>query len=304
METYHLDQMQSLPLEQKIIKSQQRIREWYEHWDGDVYISVSGKDSMVVNDLVRQLYSNVPAVFCNTGLEWPGIVDHIKTLENIKIIRPEMPFRKVLDKYGYPVVSKEQSSFIQEYRDTKSDKLRKYRWDGDSKGRFKISEKWKFLVDAPFKISDMCCDVMKKRPFEIYEKQTNRKPFLGVMAADSRQRRGQYLRHGGCNAFNLKKRPRSNPIGFWTEQDVLLYLKEYNIPYAKNPYGEIIEENGLLKMSGEPNTGCMFCVFGIHMESEPNKFQRMKKSYPKQWSYCMDKLGLKEVLDYIGIKYE
>ena len=295
--------MQSLPLELKIIKSQQRIREWYEHWQGNTYISVSGKDSMVVYDLVKKQYPNTPAVFCNTGLEWPEVIANIKTLDNVEIIRPKMNFKDVIDKYGYPVVSKEQSWFIYQYRTTKSEKLKNYRWYGDNKKRFKISEKWKYLVDAPFKVSSLCCDVMKKRPFEIYEKKTGRKPFLGVMAADSRQRKGQYLRHGGCNAFNLKKRPRSNPIGFWVKQDVLQYIFENKISYPAC-YGDlVVDNNGIFKMSEEPNTGCMFCMFGVHMESEPNKFQRMKLSHPKQYDYCINKLGLGEVLDYIGVKY-
>lgn len=37
MQFYELRQNQSLPLKLKIRKSQLRIREWYDHWDGDVY---------------------------------------------------------------------------------------------------------------------------------------------------------------------------------------------------------------------------------------------------------------------------
>ncbi len=42
MELWQLQQKQSLPLEAKIAMTQQRIREWYEHWDGEVYVSFSG----------------------------------------------------------------------------------------------------------------------------------------------------------------------------------------------------------------------------------------------------------------------
>lgn len=37
-----LKQMQSLPLEQKIILSKVRIRQWHEHYEGDVIVSFSG----------------------------------------------------------------------------------------------------------------------------------------------------------------------------------------------------------------------------------------------------------------------
>lgn len=295
--------MQSLPLEAKIIKSQQRIKEWYEYWNGNVYVSVSGKDSMVVHDLVKNLYPDVPAVFCNTGIEWPEIVKHIKTLDNVEIIKPRIRFKEVIERFGYPVISKEQSAYIYDYRNTKSEKLKHKRWYGDDKKRFKISEKWKFLVDAPFPISDKCCDVMKKEPFEKYEKRTGRKPFFGIMANDSSQRRGQFLKHGGCNNTSLK-RPRSNPIGFWLEKDVLMYLKEFNVPYAKEIYGEIVKPYKVWCMEKEQNTGCYPCLFGIHMHFEPNKFQRMKESHPKLWNYCINKLEIGKVLDYIGVNYK
>ena len=64
MELWQLQQKQSLPLEAKIAMTQQRIREWYEHWDGEVYVSFSGgKDSTVLLHIVRQMYPDVPAVF-------------------------------------------------------------------------------------------------------------------------------------------------------------------------------------------------------------------------------------------------
>ncbi len=290
MELWQLRQMQSLPLDAKIIKSQLRIREWYEHWNGQVYVAFSGgKDSTVLLNLVRELYPAVPAVFADTGLEYPEIRDFVKQFDNIKTIRPGMSFRKVLREYGYPVVSKEQAYYIYQYRTTKSEKLRIYRWLGDGKGRFKISEKWKFLVDAPFKISNKCCDIMKKNPFREYEQKTSRKPLLGVMASDGKQRQGQWLRNG-CNAFDLN-RPRSNPLSFWLEEDIWEYLHRFNVPYSK------------IYDMGYARTGCMFCMFGVHLEQRPNRFERMKKTHPKLWNYCIYKLGIGEVLDYIGVEY-
>lgn len=69
-----LRQKQSLPLESKIIMSKQRIKEWYEHWNGNVYISNSGGvDSAVLSHLVHSVYSDIPDVFCDTGLEYPEL---------------------------------------------------------------------------------------------------------------------------------------------------------------------------------------------------------------------------------------
>ena len=287
-----LRQMQSLDLESKIRMSQNRIRQWYEHWDGQVYVAFSGgKDSTVLLNLVREIYPAVPACFCDTGLEFPEIRDFVKTFENVVWLKPKMNFRQVIEKYGFPVVSKEQSQFIDEARNTKSDKVRDIRLKyGNKAGRGMVSQKWRFLLDAPFAISDRCCDVMKKRPSKKYEKDTGRAPIVGTMAIESQLRRQQYIKFG-CNAFECK-RPISKPLSFWTDCDVWEYIKSNNVPYSK------------IYDMGYERTGCTFCMLGVHLEKEPNRFQRMQKTHPKQWKFCMDKLGLRKVLKYIGVPCE
>ena len=110
----------------------------------------------------------------------------------------------------------------------------------------------------------------------------------------------------GCNSF--KSGGQSKPMSFWREQDVLQYLSLTGIPYC-SVYGDIVKEGEKFKTTGEDRTGCMFCMYGAHIEKEPNRFQRMKETHPKQWEYCMKPvedggLGLAAVLDYIGVKYE
>lgn len=101
--------LQSLPLEVKVAKTKQRIREWVTHFGKDgVYVSFSGgKDSTVLLHLVRELYPDIEAVFVNTGLEYPEIQRFVKTFDNVTILRPKMRFDAVIRKYGYPVISKE-----------------------------------------------------------------------------------------------------------------------------------------------------------------------------------------------------
>ena len=113
MELWELKQKQSLPLEAKIAMTLRRIREWYEYWDGNVYVSFSGgKDSTVLLHLVRQYYPDVTAVFSDTGLEFPEIREFVKTVPNVTWLRPAMTFKKVIEKHGYPVISKEQAQWI------------------------------------------------------------------------------------------------------------------------------------------------------------------------------------------------
>lgn len=308
MEKWQLQQLQGLPLEVKIEKTKLRIKEWYEYWNGQVYISFSGgKDSTVLLHIVRELYPDVPAVFVDTGLEYPEIKEFVKTIDNVVWLKPKMSFKKVIETYGYPVVSKRQSQYIRQCRTTSSEYLRDLRLYGTEKGTAgKISEKWKPLLDAPFKVSEQCCEIMKKKPFKKYDKETGRKPFIGTMATESLFRKQHWLKNG-CNAFN-KNNPSSQPMSFWTEQDVLSYIYNCKVPYT-SIYGDIVkDDDGTYINTGEQRTGCMFCMYGCHMEKEPNRFQRMKITHPKIYDYCIRPieqggLGLGKVLDYINVKY-
>ena len=171
----------------------------------------------------------------------------------------------------------------------------------DSKGNYSQfnQEKYKFFLDAPFEISDLCCDIMKKKPAHDYEKKTGRKPIIATMASESVMRTQKWLQDG-CNAFNVT-RPHSNPMSFWTEQDVLLYIKENNLPIC-SVYGDVVtdyeamgqcenqmsfadfgifdKERPLLKTTGCQRTGCVLCGFGCHLEKE-SRFLRLKETHPK-----------------------
>ena len=307
MELWQLQQLQSLPLDIKIKKTKLRIKEWYEYWDGQVYVSFSGgKDSTVLLHIVRELYPTVPAVFCDTGLEYPEIRDFVKTIDNVIWLKPEMNFKEVIEKYGYPVISKAIADYActaQKNPQSKTAKMLR----GEFKSMFGGRGRYAYLADAPFKISGQCCSVMKKRPMKKFVKETGRHPIIGTMASESINRRNAWLKNG-CNAYQ-KSDPTSNPLSFWTEQDILTYLKTFEIPYSKI-YGDIIydEVKKCYKTTGLERSGCMFCMFGCHLEKEPNRFQRMKITHPQLYQYCMKPwsdggLGLAEVLDFINVPY-
>lgn len=177
---------------------------------------------------------------------------------------------------------------------------------------------------------------MKKAPAKNYQKETGRKPIFGTLAAESSLRYKSWLQYG-CNAFD-KNNPSSQPLSFWTEQDILHYIKKYNLPYC-SVYGDIqvkrsadipkgqtnlidmlgcYEPDDILETTGCNRTGCIFCMFGCHLEKVPNRFQMLKESHPRQYQYCIgggemvegkwqpnkEGLGLGKVLDYIGVKYD
>lgn len=308
----YLKELYDLPLEDKIIVSQKLIKEWYDYFDGAVYISFSGgKDSTVLKHLVGNTLGvrDVTSIFINTGLEYPEIIKFVVSQPNVEMVYPQMRFDEVIKKYGYPVISKEVADCIHGARlslEKGADSARLQKMQG----RFKDKDgekspynykKYEYLLDALFEISPYCCNIMKKKPAKIYEKESKRKPYLGITVDESFQRKNNWLRYG-CNAFE-NKRQYSAPLSFWSENDILQYISDKQIPYA-DCYGEIKQdENGNYYTTGLKRTGCMFCMFGVHLEKEPNRFQQMKSTHPAQYDFCINKLGIGKVLDYIKVKY-
>lgn len=293
--------LQALPLELKIKMTQRRIRDWVsEFGTNGVYVSFSGgKDSTVLLHLVRELYPDVEAVFVNTGLEYPEIQKFVKTFENVTILRPKMRFDEVIKRYGYPIISKTTSQIIYDAKRGSKYAIKYIKGTGktpNGKPSWFNIEKYAPLLKVDFNISDKCCHAMKKRPLKEYDKFSYKVPITAQMADESKRRRIQWLRKG-CNAFDTKN-PMSNPMSFWTEQDVLHYIKEYNIPIA-SVYGDIVyaeapEQMRLEDFSGEKltttgckRTGCIFCGYGCHLDGEPSRFQRLKQTHPRQYEYCL-----------------
>lgn len=304
--------MQSWPLERKIQVTQAKIIEFCLQFDNKTYISFSGgKDSTVLLDLARRIRPDMLAVFVDTGLEYPEIRQFVKSIPNVTWLKPDMNFRKVIETYGYPLISKEVSQKIYEYRQKPSGYTAARFEEGSEynrkyNGRYSMA-KWKWLRDSDIPISHKCCQVMKKNPAKRFEKASGLHPIVATMASESQLRKTEWLKTG-CNAFDAK-RPMSKPMSFWTEQDVLQYIDRFGLAYAP-VYGEIVkDENGRYQTTGCDRTGCVFCCFGCHNEHEPNRFQRLKQTHPQLWRYCMKPwneggLGLMKVLDFIGVEYE
>lgn len=99
--------------------------------------------------------------------------------------------------------------------------------------------------------------------------------------------------------------------GIFTEADIWAFADQEVIFFCEVYYDREIKYVTLegkevtVVISGEKRTGCMFCLFGIHLEpkSKLNRFQRLAITHPKQYLFMLNVCGLRIVLDFIGVDY-
>lgn len=76
--------------------------------------------------------------------------------------------------------------------------------------------------------------------------------------------------------FHERKENQSRPLSFWTNEDINEYIRIYNVKISK------------LYNMGYSRNGCMYCGFGVQMESGKNRFQRLSETHPIQYSYFVE----------------
>lgn len=170
--------------------------------------------------------------------------------------------------------SKRVSNAIRTYQHALSARTKSNSQDYISRN-FKKYERFKELP-----ISDKCCDKLKKEPLRRKAKELGLEcAILGILASESYQREKDWLEYG-CNVFHQRKDNQCRPLSFWTDEDILDYINEYNVKIPK------------LYEMGYTRNGCMYCGFGVQLESEgENRYQKLKKTHPVQYNYFIKNFG-------------
>lgn len=256
-------QRYALPLSQKILLSKSRIRDFYDHFDGQVFLCFSGgKDSQVLGEIIREMsggYRDIEFVFFNTHNEHPSVREIVDRYGATVVDVPTTP-AEVVREYGYPLFNKEIAKFIYDIQRNVP-----YTNDPNAKNAkliAQISEKYADFINSPLRISHKCCDILKKLPSLEFSRRTGKHPILATLAVESHMRFIQYLNHG-CNSFEGKI--QSTPLGFWSSANILEFVAQRNMKLAK-VYKQGISHglfgSGQCKLYGATQTGCMFCGFG------------------------------------------
>jgi 3'-phosphoadenosine 5'-phosphosulfate sulfotransferase (PAPS reductase)/FAD synthetase len=250
----------------------------------DAVTSFSGGiDSTVLLKMVRIIKPGSKGVFDNTTNEHSEILKFVRTCENIETVIPNETFIKVVQKYGFPLISKKIARMITDLRHptegnatVRNCYLTGMTRSGFVNNNWRLPKKWHFLIDVEFDLTSKCCDLLKKKPLQKFNKQG---VFIGTMATDSRMRKQSYLQTGCIDIASNK----CKPISFFTKQDIWDFVRMYKLPYC-NVYDK-----------GENNTGCAYCGFGCHLEKE-SRFERLKIREIKRYEQIMN-------LENNGVKY-
>lgn len=257
-----------------------------KYGEENFYISFSGgKDSTVLHYLIDLAFPNnkIPRVYANTGIELNMIRDFVFDLQKkddrIKIIKPSIPIKLMLEKDGYPFKSKEHSAIVNYYNRNGLNCKTVPRYLGEREGygkrymcpnilRYQFTDEFK----SRLKISDKCCLRMKEEPLANWAKEYNKNcRILGIMPSEGGRRSTTK-----CLAFkNNGKILSFHPLAVVNKEWENWFIKEFNIDICdlyKPPYNF-------------DRTGCKGCPFALNLQSELDTLEKFFPNEKKQCEY-------------------
>jgi 3'-phosphoadenosine 5'-phosphosulfate sulfotransferase (PAPS reductase)/FAD synthetase len=252
-----------------------------------------GKDSTVLSHLMFfDLKEKVPHVNSNTRMEYPETVAQIQKWYSMMryyeidchVVFPDKRPKELWREIGVPLWSKMIAYKYRKFFNSPDDRISK-----DVPAN--LVPVFHKLKAAGFKVTDQCCDELKKKPMKKFaKKQGFTGSFTGVRCAESRMRRLNWIRFGSLyNSSYHGDQWICNPLSFWTESDVFRYLDENGIRPESTS-------------SARGGSGCVTCMFGCHI-SKTNSMQELAVNNPKMHQVALDDWGYREVLDFLEIPY-
>jgi len=268
--------------------------------DQDVKWAVSysgGRDSTVLSHLmVHEMGLRIPHVMSNTRMEYPETIKQVNRwyagLRELGVechtVFPDDRPNTLWKEIGVPLWSKEMGYHYRKFLKSKKEEPSVMVPDW-------LREDFKRAKTAGVKVTDLCCDRLKKKPMKKFDKLHGvTGHFTGVRCAESRVRRLAWIQKGALYKASTHDIWIANPLAFWTEQDVKAFMASRKI--------EVLVPDTLTGGSG-----CVTCMFGCAeraKEGTPNAMQDLKTRNPRMWKAALDDWGYREVLEFFEIPYE
>lgn len=173
--------------------------------------------------------------------------------------------------------------------------------NGKSYAKTKIANKDLHMLHDDFdvKVSNKCCDILKKKPFADYNKEHDIDGyFIGIRASEGGARQlntENRIKNGGkiCTATKGKYIAKM-PIIDWTDEDVDQFIEKYNVPLSK-AYTE----------QGYERTGCFLCPFSLQIDKNLEKLHQYEPNrYKAAMHWLKDVYIAQNVILPFDIEYE
>lgn len=212
------------------------------------YLSYSGgKDSHFLYWFIKSYLhdTDIEIVGINTYMEHQEILNRIRNNSDV-VLYPKMKPFEIKEKYGSPCFGKWQDEMISRYQNGSRSKNTIEAITGENRTTFKVNKKARELTLSGklHKVSNKCCENLKKKPIKEYEKKTGKKAILGVRGSESRIRKQQYT-----TCFTKDK--KFTPIHDLSDELLEKIIKKYDIEVP-----EVYQHIN--------RTGCMGCPYGSH----------------------------------------
>ena len=225
--------------------------------------------------------NKIPRVFSNTGIEYNAIVKFVKDLaeqdSRFVIITPKLNIKQMLEEVGYPFKSKEHSQKLKEFRNmgyVSTNYLSKYltgiNKDG-TKTNFKCPKVllYQFSKDYPLKISDLCCNELKKKPFKKWQKENNK----SIAMTGMRKEEGGLRLKINCVVTKNNEIVKFHPLAVVSEDWEEWFINKYNIQLCELYYPPY----------NFKRTGCKGCPFALTLQEN---LDTMEKLLPNERRQC------------------
>ena len=241
------------------------------------YVSLSGgKDSTVVHHLVDMAMptNKVKRVYSDTGIEYRAVSEFVKELakedERIEIIHPKRNIKKTLETEGYPFKSKQHSKYVDIYQRlgmTKSVKEYAEQKHDYSAYNCPTVLQYQFSDEFKLRVSDKCCDFLKKEPIHDWEKGKDiRCKILGLMASEGGRRESVQCKT--TYSWGISFSPLAKITSEWEQW----FIDTYNIKLCKLYHPPYNFER----------TGCKGCPYNLNLETDLETMRTLMPAEEKQ----------------------